>query len=81
MTDWIQPTVLLYAFFFRPEGVISPDYEPCALYLYIPLFLLLFYLKQLCLSPHQSVTQHPLTHHIALPGDSSVRSLLKDLTF
>lgn len=53
--------MLLYAFFSPPGGVILQDYESCVLYLYIPpLFALLFYLKQLRLSPHQSVTQHLL---------------------
>ncbi len=42
MTDWIQPTMLLYACFCCPGGVISQDYEPCVLYLYFPLFPLLF---------------------------------------
>lgn len=42
MSDWKQPTMLLYAFFSHPGGVISQDYESCVLYLYIPFSLLLF---------------------------------------
>lgn len=42
MSDWKQPTTLLYAFSSHPGGVILQDYESCVLYLYVPFPLLLF---------------------------------------
>lgn len=53
----------------------------CVIFIHPPLFALLFYLKQLRLSPHQSVTQHLLIPTTAFCQETRVfRSLLNTLT-
>lgn len=60
MSDWIQPTTLLYASSLSPwRGNIAGLWVLCVIFIH-PRLSSPFYLKQLRLSPHQSVTQHLL---------------------
>lgn len=77
MSDWIQPTALLYAAWLAPwRGNIAGLWVLSAGFIH-PRLSSPFYLKQLRLSPHQSVTQHLLinTSPCLFPARRSFTSL------